>query len=45
MGMVQRLEPLKQYGFGVLGVYGEEGNYDIEGLWLWKGPNILLQWS
>jgi len=36
-GFMQRLEHFRKYAFGVHGVYGEEGNYDISGMWVWRG--------
>lgn len=43
--MIRKLEDLINNGFGVLGVYGEEGNYNIEGVFLWKGSNIQQEWN
>lgn len=34
---MQRLDHFRKYGFGVHGVYGEEGNYEIRGMWVWRG--------
>ena len=30
----------KDYAFGVHGVYGNEGDYKVRGLWLWRGNEI-----
>lgn len=36
-GFVQRLEHFRKYNFGVWGVYGDEPNLDIKGLFMWRG--------
>ena len=33
-------EDFKNYAFGVHGVYGNEGDYKVRGLWLWRGNEI-----
>jgi len=39
---LQNLDPVgfRKWTFSVHGVYGEEGNYEIRGLWLWRGTEI-----
>lgn len=37
---LQKLDPFRKYSFGVHGVYGEEGNYEIRGVWMWRGLEI-----
>lgn len=37
---LQKLDHFRKYSFGVHGVYGEEGNYDVRGVWLWRGTDI-----
>ena len=39
-GFLERSEPFRKHMFGVLGVYGDEGNYDIKGLLLWRGKGV-----
>jgi len=36
-GFLQRLEHFRKYCIGVWGVYGEEPNLEIRGLFLWRG--------
>ena len=33
-------EDFKNYALGVHGVYGNEGNYKVRGVWLWRGNDI-----
>lgn len=39
-GFLQRLEHFRKYAFGVHGVYGDEPNYEIRGVWCWRGEGI-----
>lgn len=39
-GFLQRLEHFRKYAFGVHGVYGEEPNLEIRGVWCWRGVGI-----
>jgi len=39
-GFLQRLEHFRKYAFGVHGVYGEEPNLEIRGVWVWRGEGI-----
>lgn len=39
-GFIQRLDHFRKYAFGVHGVYGEEPNLEIRGVWLWRGVGI-----
>ncbi|KRW98880.1 Translation elongation factor EF1B, gamma chain, conserved [Pseudocohnilembus persalinus] len=41
----QKCEIYKLNAFGTFGVYGEEGNYQIEGVWVWKGLEIPEQFK
>jgi len=36
----QKIEQYRRYTFASLGVYGEPGNYDVKGIWLWRGKGI-----
>ena len=37
---LQKLDQLRKYAFAVHGVYGEEGDYKIRGVWLLRGKDI-----
>jgi len=37
---LQKLDPFRKYTFSVHGVYGEEGNYEIRGVWMWRGLDV-----
>ena len=39
-GFLQRLEHFRKYAFAVHGVYGDEPNLEIRGVWLWRGTEI-----
>lgn len=39
-GFLQRLDHFRKYAFGVHGVYGEEPNLEVRGMWLWRGTDI-----
>ena len=36
-GFIHRLDPMRRYSFGVLGIYGEEPNLEIYGVLMWRG--------
>jgi len=42
-GFLQRLEHFRKYCYGVLGVYGEEPNLEINGLMMWRGTEIAFE--
>lgn len=44
-GFVRNLDHFRKYAFGVLGVYGDEGNLVITGTWLWRGTEIPEEWK
>lgn len=33
-------EDFRNYSFGIHGVYGNEGDYKVRGVWLWRGTEI-----
>ena len=33
-------EEFRNYSFGIHGVYGNEGDYKVRGVWLWRGTEI-----
>jgi len=37
---LQNLDPFRKYCFSAYGVYGDEGNYEIKGVWMWRGTEI-----
>jgi len=37
---IQKLEDFRKYSFAVHGVYGEEPNLEIKGVWVWRGVGI-----
>jgi elongation factor 1-gamma len=37
---LQKLDPFRKYTFSAHGVYGDEGNYEIRGVWMWRGVEI-----
>lgn len=40
-GFMQRIDPaFRKYSFGVIDVMGENGNFDIEGVWLFRGQDV-----
>jgi elongation factor 1-gamma len=39
-GFLQRLDHFRKYAFAVHGVYGEEGCYEIRGVWVWRGNGL-----
>jgi elongation factor 1-gamma len=42
-GFLQRLEHFRKYAFAVHGVYGEEPNLEIKGVWCWRGQGIPFE--
>jgi elongation factor 1-gamma len=42
-GFLQRLEHFRKYAFGVHGVYGDEPNFEIRGVWCWRGEGIPFE--
>jgi len=55
-GFLQRLDKLRKYGFGSILIFGEEGKYEISGVWLFRGleipkemldcdDNVLYDWK
>lgn len=37
---LQKLDTFRKYTFSVHGIYGVEENYDIRGVWMWRGTEI-----
>jgi len=37
---IQKLEEFRKYAFAVTGVYGEEPNLEIQGVWVWRGVGV-----
>ena len=42
-GFLERLENFRKYAYGVHGVYGEEPNLEIRGVWMWRGKGIPFE--
>jgi len=37
---LQKLDPFRKYTFSCHGVYGVEGEFEIRGVWMWRGTDI-----
>ena len=37
---LQKLDSFRKYCFAVHGVYGVEGDYEVRGVWMWRGTEI-----
>jgi len=37
---LQNLDQYRKYCFSCHGVYGVEGNYEIRGVWMWRGTDV-----
>ena len=44
-GFIRNLDHFRKYSFGVIGVYGEEGDLVIEGCMMWRGTEIPMEWK
>lgn len=44
-GFIRNIEDFRKYAFGVLGVYGTEGDLVIHGSWMWRGTEIPEEWK
>lgn len=44
-GHLRNIEHFKKYSFAMHGIYGVEGDYQIGGVWLWRGNDIPLEWK
>ncbi|CAG9330267.1 EEF1G_3 [Blepharisma stoltei] len=42
-GFLQRIEVIRRHCFGVIGVYGDEPNLEIMGLFMWRGKGIPIE--
>ena len=40
-GFLDRADACRKYSLGVHGVYGDEPNLEVRGVWMWKGVDIL----
>lgn len=40
---LQKCDTFRRWAFSVHGIYGDEGNYKIKGLWMWRGKDIAPQ--
>ena len=45
-GHIRNLDDsFRKYCFGAYGVYGVEGNYEIDGIFMWRGPDLSHYWK
>jgi len=44
-GFLQRLDKLRKYAFGSLIIFGEDGNMEIAGCWLFRGQDVPAEMS
>ncbi|KAM3187898.1 hypothetical protein ACTXT7_001395 [Hymenolepis weldensis] len=44
-GMMQRLDAMRKYAFGIMNVVGVDKNNTIEGLWIWRGTGLIFELS
>ena len=44
-GFIRNIEDFRKYSFGILGVYGDEGDLVIQGVWLWRGTEMPEEWK
>ena len=44
-GYIRNIDHFRKYAFGALGVYGPEGKYEIQGVWMWRGLEIPQEWK
>lgn len=42
-GMFQRLESMRSHAFGIVGLFGRSRGAQIQGLWIWKGKELLFE--
>lgn len=40
-GFISRADPYRKYFLGVMGIYGDEPNLEVRGVWMWRGTEIL----
>lgn len=40
-GFIDRADACRKYCLGVHGVYGDEPELDVKGIWMWRGTDIL----
>lgn len=41
-GMFQRLDKLRKNAFASVGVFGEDNNNNISGVWVWRGQELAF---
>jgi elongation factor 1-gamma len=44
-GHLRNIDHFRKYCFAVHGVYGVETNYEIDGIWFWRGTEIPEEWK
>lgn len=41
-GLFQRLDRMRKHAFGVVGIFGENNNSTISGVWIWRGHELAF---
>lgn len=44
-GMMQRLDAMRKWAFGIMNIIGVDKNNTIEGLWIWRGTDLIFELS
>jgi len=44
-GFLQRLDKLRKYAFGSIIIFGDDGNLEVSGIWLFRGGNVPEEMS
>lgn len=44
-GHIRNIDHFRKYCFATHGIYGVEGNYEIDGVWMWRGTEIPMEWK
>ena len=42
-GMFQRIDSMASQAFGIVGLFGRSRGAQIQGLWIWKGKELLFE--
>lgn len=40
-GFLSRADQARKHTIGSIGIYGEEGDFEVKGVWMWKGTDML----
>lgn len=44
-GHLRNIDHFRKYTFAAYGIYGVEGNYELDGVWMWRGLEIPSEWK